>query len=240
MKHKKASSKGIEFIPYRNFLIIVSILYTIFLLKYGDKSRTFMIWNIFLAWIPFVFSIYIYKISIMEKGNSYKFIVIVLGFIWLFFYPNTNYILTDLMHFSSHKFYIPNSKHSQYIGESKMLFNDNFDIWIDFFIMILGAWLGYILGFLSLYLNMEIIKIKFNKFVSWTFVIIVNILSGFAIYLGRFIRINSWDIINPNVIIKIINENINEKSLKFTILFGSLSMILYIALYLLMDIKKNK
>ncbi|WP_142414091.1 DUF1361 domain-containing protein [Hathewaya massiliensis] len=239
MKHKKSISKGIEIIPYRNFLIIASILYTIFLLSYGDKSRTFMIWNIFLAWIPFGVSTCIYKISIKEEKKNYVFPILVLGVVWLFFYPNTNYLFTDLMHFSSHKFYIPNPKYSPYNGEPKILFNDNFNIWIDFFIMVLGAWLGYILGFLSLYLNMEIIKIKLSKFASWIFVIIVNILSGFAIYLGRFIRFNSWDIFNPKIVLKILNENINEKSMKFTLLFGSLSMILYIILYFLTNIKSK-
>lgn len=241
MKNKNINSScEINFIPLRNFLIIISILYGMIVFKEYKLNREFMIWNVFLAWIPFIISSYIYKIIQHKQKGKYIFIIFLLSFLWLIFYPNTIYLFTDLMHFSDHKFYIPNPNYGLKIGQSKILFNDNFDIWKDFFIMIIGAWLGYLLGFVSLYLNAQCVRKKFNDFISWIFVIIVSILSGFGIYIGRFIRLNSWDILNYNKILDILNNNINEKSIKFTILFFSLSMILYLMLYFLINIKKDK
>ncbi len=96
------------------------------------------------------------------------------AFLWLIFFPNAPYILTDLQHLSQ--------------GPS------NVPIWYDVILLIWFSWTGMLLGIVSLNLMQEIIKREFNRWFGWAFVLIVAGLSSVGIYIGRFIRLNSWDV----------------------------------------------
>jgi uncharacterized membrane protein len=56
------------------------------------------------------------------------------------------------------------------------------------------SWTGLLLGVVSLYLMQEIVKNVFGKLFGWVFVFTVSVLSSVGVYLGRFLRFNSWDI----------------------------------------------
>ncbi|MEM6964643.1 MAG: DUF1361 domain-containing protein [Bacteroidota bacterium] len=137
----------------------------------GEKTFLFLIWNLFLAWIPYGISILLPWLH--GKWRS-KLLVALVLFCWLLFFPNAPYILTDLLHLR------------QRLG---------IPLWYDLMLFLSFAWTGLILGYLSL---LEV-QVFLERFVSSTFSNVISVvaifLCGFGIYLGRVQRWNSWDII---------------------------------------------
>lgn len=221
----------------KNYFMIITLLYFIWILFGGNIKQIYMIWNVVLAWVPLEIAILIYNLS--NKGGKKKgkkIIIFLLGIIWLLFYPNSPYIITDYIHLSTNKYYFPNPSYKPYSNIPRVIYNGDFSIWFDFINIGIGVWIGCIVGFLSLYINQNMIRKHFSGFISWIFVIVVNILSGFAIYLGRFIRWNSWNVIfNPKNFILILLNHINSQSLYYTMVFGIFSFTLYVINYFIID-----
>ena len=132
----------------------------------------FLNWNLFLAVIPWLFTSI--AISFPRVYNNRVF-VISLTVLWLLFFPNAPYILTDLFH---------------------LRLNSTMPIWFDLVLILSFAWVGLFVGFLSLWDIEKIIvstfKFKYPKILST----ILLFLTSFGIYLGRFLRWNSWDVIS--------------------------------------------
>jgi len=161
-------------------MLLLSIAFTILLLAiriyYTQKiTFVFFIWNIFLAIVPLVFS----RQLKFEKNMSFK--VIIFLSIWLLFFPNAPYIITDLFHFIERP---PVPK------------------WYDLILIISAAWNGLLLGIVSLMQVEAFLKNHFQKKWANIFIAISIVLSGYGVFIGRFIRLNSWDIVtNPTNVI---------------------------------------
>ncbi|GAA3639118.1 DUF1361 domain-containing protein [Flavivirga jejuensis] len=188
------------------FLLSISITLSIVLLMVRIKLThsffyLFLVWNLFLAIIPYTVTTYLVSIPKLNKiGFAVWFSV------WLLFLPNAPYIITDLLHLK--------------ISSSHLL-------WLDVLVVCSFALNGLLLFSLSL-LDMETLLNQYLKNKKTTFVIIVLILflSGFGVYLGRFLRYNSWEIIQTpsnlfNDIFNIIlHPNLHLEAWLFTFLFG--------------------
>jgi uncharacterized membrane protein len=151
-------------------LLLGRILYT------GELRFLFLVWNLFLAFVPYLFSV----LAMKHKDSNLKFWG--LFGIWMLFFPNAPYILTDFIHlkYSSSETFI-------------------IDIGLIGFYSVLGLYLGA----LSLQHIFESLKHRFSPAGSWAIVLGVILLSGIGIYLGRFIRWNSWDILHaPHLILE--------------------------------------
>ncbi|MBL4937265.1 DUF1361 domain-containing protein [Clostridium sp. YIM B02515] len=226
----------------RNYLRVLALIYCIWVVFSSSGQLLYMAWNLFLALVPFEAANLLYKIKkehLVFKGI--RIITIGLCILWLLFYPNAPYIITDFIHINSNKFFIPNPKYVPYGLEPKTLFNDNFKLWLNYINIGIGVWLGYMFGIISLYINQKLIEDKFGRARSWVFVVAINLLSGFAIYLGRFIRWNSWDVIfDPLNIIYILINDIHIKALNFTLLFGVFNLILYIITVVTLKLMREK
>lgn len=152
-----------------------SILLSLFLLvarviKTGEITYVFLVWNLFLAIIPLGIStlLTVYRLRRRSHLISYG-----LTFVWLLFFPNAFYIITDLFHL------YPRHGVPQ---------------WFDLVLILSFAWNGIMLGCASLFDMHEIIKVRFSWLMGWLFIGLTIFLSSFGIYLGRFDRWNSWDI----------------------------------------------
>lgn len=235
------NNKPISGIKPINYLRILALLYTVWIIFFTTRTQYYLVWNLFLAWIPLEIVLIINRLLSKNKlKHKFTIIIVLLGLLWLLFYPNAPYMVTDLIHLSANKYYIANPKYTPYSGLPITLFNDNYKIWLNLINITIGVCLGWVSGFISLYLNQKILVKKFNLFISWIFVIIINFLSGFAIYLGRFIRWNSWDVIvNPKNIINILMNDINSKSIYYTFMFGIFYLILYIISYIFIHLGKS-
>lgn len=157
-------------------LSIVSLGLLLFrIISTGKYRYWFLSWNLLLAWIPLVVAIILIKKLQSSRWKAWQ--ATVLSAIWLFFLPNSFYLITDYIHLHESK-------------EISLLF--------DVVLMGMFSFLGFFLGFLALSLVHDELEKRFNARRSVAMVLVVILLSSFAIYLGRYLRWNSWDIVvNP-------------------------------------------
>ena len=183
-------------------------------IAYSDTQQyRGLVWNLFLAWIPFVLAYLAYMLS---WRRWLIFVVIPLfAFLWLIFFPNAPYILTDLQHLSQGSANVP--------------------LWYDVILLIWFSWTGVLLGVVSLNLMQEIIKREFGRVPGWIFVFAVAGLSSVGIYIGRFIRLNSWDILqNPSQAAENLWSWLQDPSLRsvgFIGLYTVFFLFVYLTLY---------
>jgi uncharacterized membrane protein len=191
-------------------LVLARILWT------GNLRYSFLIWNLFLAWLPMIFALLACEKFRRASGRDWGFLG--LAGAWLLFFPNAPYIFTDLIHLTS-RFY------------------SNF--WVDLSLILLTALTGLVLGFVSLYLMQSVVERILGRAASWLFIAAVAALSGFGIYVGRFMRFNSWDVLfKPRELYHGIGNWVsdplaNSTSLAFPLLFGTFVFITYLMLYAL-------
>ncbi|MEZ4825742.1 MAG: DUF1361 domain-containing protein [Bacteroidia bacterium] len=195
-----------------NSLALASILaFFIFLLRVGitgNKYFLFLSWNLFLAWIPYMIA------SWLTWRNDRPAWVTALGITgWLLFFPNAPYILTDLFHLR------PRSASP---------------LWLDLTVLLSFAWTGMWLGMSSL---RKIQLAFFDRLGHWEGRMVtaaVLFLTSFGVYLGRYLRWNSWDIIsNPmglfnDIFQRIIHPLEYSRSTGFTLVFGLFMLMAYL------------
>ncbi|WP_223601813.1 DUF1361 domain-containing protein [Chryseobacterium sp. GVT01B] len=171
------------------------------------KVFLFLNWNLFLAWIPLLLSSFILAFNIKSK-ISLIFIIIV----WILFFPNSPYILTDLFHLRA---------------------RNSVPIWYDLIVILSYVWTGLICGFISLN-DIEKSLSEYGKRNSINAVIIFFLfMSSFGVYLGRFLRWNSWDVLNnpfglfSDIVVRFIYPLEYTKTWGVTVLMGIMLNFMY-------------
>lgn len=140
----------------------------------GSYWYVFLVWNLFLAWIPLFLAYWLTRRTREEYWLSWRNIA--LTFAWLGFLPNSFYLVSDFIHIGV----VSESVEGKTLNVA-MIFLFTFN--------------AYIAGFASLYLvHGELIKRTAAKY-AHRLIAFVLFLSGFAIYLGRTLRWNSWDML---------------------------------------------
>jgi uncharacterized membrane protein len=195
-------------------LVIARTLWT------GHLNYAFLIWNLFLAWLPLVFA-FLASEQYGKGGSRWRFFAAAGA--WLIFFPNAPYILTDLIHLTS-GFLRP--------------------FWVDLSLILLCAFTGLVLGFVSLYQMQSVVARMFSPFTSWIFIAGVTGLTGLGIYIGRFLRFNSWDIlVRPLKLYHRLDSwaaDPHPVSLVFPILFAVFLFLTYLILYALTHLSPAK
>jgi uncharacterized membrane protein len=194
----------------------ISVILAKVRIAYSDTADySNLIWNLSLAWIPFIFATIAYVVSWSRK--LLYLVVPICAFIWLIFFPNAPYILTDFQHLSSTATTAP--------------------VWYDVLMLIWFAWTGLLLGVVSLHFMQEIITRAFGRTAGWVFTFLVTFLSSIGIFLGRFYRWNSWDIFGDPMPIAhdiwgwLKDPFANLRVYGFTLLFTFLFLFVYLALH---------
>lgn len=156
----------LAFLAFIGLLITVRIYYT------GSILYLFLVWNIFLAWIPFAIS------SLFSNlDNKPKWKQILIFCCWLAFFPNALYIVTDLIHLDI-------------VSEVPK--------WFDAVLLFSASVAGLMMAFISLYRVEKFLHKKIHQKFQSLSIVMIFFLASFGVYLGRFLRWNSWDIIsNP-------------------------------------------
>jgi uncharacterized membrane protein len=181
------------------------------LVRWGYTDRLqfrFIIWNLILAWIPLCCAL----LASRAKG---RLALLALASTWLLFFPNAPYVLTDLMHFRVRD--VP--------------------YWYDLIMLISFAWTGTLAGYLSLYLMHQRMSELLGNLGGWAFAFVTLALGSFGIYLGRFERWNSWDVlVSPldiarDIWSRISNPFDHERTYVFTLLLALFMTGAYLTLY---------
>lgn len=149
-------------------LVMARVAYT------GKLTYISLIWNLFLAWLPYMISSCLQKRPAIQ-ARKIQFAAI--SFVWLLFIPNSFYILTDLFHLGEH---------------------NNVPIWFDLALIISFAWVGLLMGILSVRQMEKMVQRFLPGKHELLFIYPIMWLNALGVYIGRYPRFNSWDIItNP-------------------------------------------
>ncbi|MDQ6659574.1 MAG: DUF1361 domain-containing protein [Chloroflexota bacterium] len=169
-----------------------------------------MSFNIFLALVPVLFGWLI-------KGTTSKLLRIIYGAVWIIFLPNTLYLLTDITHIFENIYQVEG------IYKAILIF--------QYLLLLI---LGIITYFAAVY-PAEKVFINSMKWNKTAFIIIINILVGFGMTLGRVERINSWDILSniSSVISASVQVLVSKDLLLLILLFTIMSTLIYLSLHTL-------
>jgi uncharacterized membrane protein len=130
----------------------------------------FLNWNLFLAFIPWMLT----SFWVLRKGQN-PLVGGAIFLIWLLFFPNSPYVLTDLYH---------------------LRLRTGVPVWFDLILILGFAWTSLMYGWVSLVDIEREMRKKLSAAVVNVVIVFVLFLSAFGVYLGRFLRWNSWDIIS--------------------------------------------
>jgi uncharacterized membrane protein len=199
-------------------LILLSLVAIFFdLVRLGlhrAGSPWYLIWNLFLAWIPYIISICFIKKDLALNRFIPFFIL------WLLFFPNAPYLATDVLHLVSSAPYF---------------------LWYDGLLFFFFGWIGLFLGLLSLFIIHQYFKMHFRRLFSELGIFAICFISSFGVYLGRFERWNSWDIfLNPLDLAKhSFNLSANfirlDTPFLFVLVFTAFMYLAYRAFYVLIE-----
>jgi uncharacterized membrane protein len=179
----------------------------------GDANFRYLIWNLFLAWIPFALAVFVYD---RWRRRGAGLTLFILAAVWLLFFPNAPYIATDFVH-------LQRDPLAPY--------------WYDAVTISAFAWMGVLLGFASLYLMQTVVRQWRGELAGWIFAVIAIGLGSLGIYLGRFLRLNSWDAVeHPSVLPGILHAVARDpfayqEAIAVTLLFTFALMFAYFLLY---------
>lgn len=200
--------------------VLCAVLIAIRTLRMEDVQYRFLLWNLFLAWLPLIVSMTALTFVRVARGAMLGAGLIVLGVAWLLLYPNAPYLTTDFIHLIFDTYYIRYDK-------------DGLLLWYDLVLFFLFSWCGLLLGYLSMRHFHELVNHYFGLLTGWIFILTVSFLGGFGVYLGRIVRLNSWDVLfSPFRLLEGVLEGINRQAVGFTLLFGTLILIVYVSLFL--------
>lgn len=169
----------------------------------------FLIWNLFLAFIPFFIANWLYLFK--EKFNKWT-VLPVIG-LWLLFFPNAPYIITDMIHLQPDK---------------------SFGYWYNLLIVVSCAWNALIMGLLSLNDVQNVVANKFGKSIAWIFTVGSVFLGAFGIYIGRILRWNSWDLffdtkdLMYDISERVANPSVHGRTFGITLFYGMFLLIIYL------------
>ena len=188
-------------------LVVVRNIHT------GNGDFRYLVWNLFLAWIPFVLAVVVYD-RWRRRGASVT--LFALGALWLLFFPNAPYIVTDFVHLER---------------------AGAVPYWYDAVTIAAFAWMGVLLGFASLFLMQTVVRQWHGAVAGWAFALVAIGLGSLGIYLGRFLRLNSWDALeHPSVIPRILHAVARDpfayqEAIAVTVLFTLALSFAYFLLY---------
>lgn len=177
-------------------------------------SRFFpwLAWNLALAWMPYLMAVLV-AIGLRSLRRA-RAVVFAPAVVWLAFFPNAAYLVTDLMH----------------VGTSAEAHR-----WYDMLLLSALAVTGIALSIASLHTIHAAVRIATSRTVGWVFAVVVTYLAAVGVFLGRFLRWNSWDLVaNPHTILADVTRVAGGSEtqpwfLLFTVAFASVQLACYVA-----------
>lgn len=220
--------------PQTQFVLalIFSSLVSLGFYAYGawrnqNLTYGFMFWNLFLAWVPLLLAIRLRQVLKTKLWSSWE--ALATSFAWLIFLPNSFYLVSDLIHLTRF---------------------ERIDVLYDVVMLTSFIVTGLVLGFSSLFLIHLQLKRRLQAREAAVWIGLVLFLCSIAIYLGRDLRWNSWDILtNPGGLLFDISERFQHPAqypqmlltiTSFFVLLGSMYYLLWCGTRLLQNHGRSK
>lgn len=160
--------------------LAASTLTSVGLFAYGawrnhSSEFSYLLWNLFLAWLPLIFAVLLMRILRRKRWSSWSAMGVSL--LWLVFLPNSFYMISDFIH---------------------LLDVRRVDVLYDAVMFTSFIYTGVTLGFSSLFLIHLQLRLRLSRLSAAAWIAFTLFISSVAIYVGRDLRWNSWDILtNP-------------------------------------------
>ena len=216
-------------VPLKNNLLYVAAAASVLCLTLilfrksfsGNNDYPPLLFNLVIAWLPLVLSTtFLYLVRILPQKLLRPW-VIDMAPIWLLFLPNAPYLLTDYVHIFANAAY-----HSYPL--------DHFLLWYDLILFFVYSFCGVFIWFLSVRHFQTVVTRRLNKRSGWWFVVGICLVTGFGIFLGRVLRLYTWDVmLNPLLLGRRLGRILTVECLSFTALFGFFLLAMYLVLHFL-------
>jgi len=167
----------------------------------------FLLWNLFLAWVPMAPALLARR---LERLPHRRWTIPLALMAWLAFFPNAPYILTDLMHLRG---------------------TGGAPLWLDTLMVGSVALTGLFVGLASLRLAHGVVaRARGSAWQGWAFATLASFGAGFGVYLGRFVRLNSWDIVTRpgDVFAHAVQTLTVDRAIAFTLMVGALILVCHV------------
>jgi len=180
-------------------------------LYFGHLGYTFLVKNLFLAWLPYLMSLYVLWVGRTQPQRRFRLASIWAA--WLALLPNAPYIFTDLIHWRR---------------------RTEVSWWFDLGMVLMFALAGCFCGIASLRIMHTIARRAVGEVGGWLFVVTASVLTGFGIYLGRFERWNSWWVLTkPRFVLSQLAHGLadpfsHSRTIGVTLMFGAMTLACYV------------
>lgn len=175
-----------------------------------NVTFVFLLWNLFLAWIPFLCSLGVSSLN--QRYPRQWWYLLIPSLLWLIFLPNAPYMITDLWHLDE-RLPVP--------------------FWYDLGLLATFGWTGCFLALASLSAMQRVVSQFAGWWLGWFFALSAIGLSGVGIYLGRFLNLNSWDLlVRPQIVLADIVPRLvfirDRQLFGVTAMFGAFLLVCYL------------
>lgn len=196
------------------YLFHLGVLIYILFMYVTQEIFSFMALNVFLAWLPIIFG----QLVLVLKKN-WRWVAVP---IWLLFFPNIPYLLTDLFHFAGLTIYQPEGH-----------FLNNSSEWWAYFSLLLPVLIMVFIGMSQVFKLFRCIEeITVVKKIGGF--ILLAVLSSLAIYVGRFERIHSIELLfQPITVFQLLVGNWSLEKSQFVLMFSILQLGIWTLIYFL-------
>ncbi|TAD92469.1 MAG: DUF1361 domain-containing protein [Bacteroidetes bacterium] len=182
----------------------------------GSPRYFFLVWNLFLAATPLIIAV------LAKRYRLQGPLLVAASVVWLLFFPNAPYIITDLYHLDHLAPVAP-------------------QLWYDPLMVFVAAYTGLKMGFVSLGIMEQLWRpllrpARQTPLTPWLHTLALGavfLATGFGLYAGRVLRWNSWDVVSqPVALIKSVGQQLffplqHQQAWQFTCLYAGVLMVLY-------------
>ena len=207
--------------PYLIFILTYGVVCFFIFFQSFNFLYLMLVFNTFLATLPMVFIMISFDFKKMNK----RIMQIIFLLLWLLFFPNALYMITDFIHITGdHLIYF--KEVPPYQSDGGTFYSNDFIGWMKLLVIGIGAFYATLMGIKSLDLVVKSYKTK-GKGIQGVILISSSVLAGIAVYIGRFLRFNSWDILNPFMLLRNIFSAMDSFSMSFSLIFAGYILGIY-------------
>lgn len=206
----------------QSVIFAVFVILSPFIMFVTKSFLSFMLgFNVFLAFIP-LYLIWLIEYLLVRSDYKIRYYHIIVFIIFVLFFPNTFYIITDAIHINSSLFYTFEEMYSPTV------YLKDISSYVMLFHILIAILFGLYAGCESLIgVKNILVKLGFKPVVNKIIILMIVILSSVGIYIGRFMRFFSWDIFNPVKIISELFIEIDSFFFMFVLVFTFIQLIIY-------------
>lgn len=192
-------------------LSLTALVFHFIRIQFSEAVDFSLDWNLLLSWIPLLIG-FIVRI-VTKRFGPFPISIGLLSVVWLVYFPNAPYMITDLVHLS--------------------VDYDSDRTWHDAIMLFYYAQISLINGLVSLYWFHGAWNRTYSKRVGTILLVLSFPLGGLGVFLGRILRINSWDLFHkPGQFFLNVLQNLNDRTallliVEFGLLLGTLYAMLW-------------